>query len=77
MSEKKQRDPRNNPKVGDVIEQTKTGIRIYVTGIDNDNHISWTEKSIKTGKSIGSNRWTLKGWIAIVANDSNVINIAE
>lgn len=68
-----ERDPVNNPIVGDILRQPG-GAQIKVTFSD-DSRVEWVE--IKRRGAGSSNGWTLKAWREIVAQGATIIQRAE
>lgn len=63
------RDPRIDPRAGDVIRQLPSRLNITVTE-RGDDFVAWTSRT-------GTNSWTIRGWQEMVAKNAQVVKRAE
>lgn len=64
------RDPRIDPRKGDLIQQRPSKIKIRVTFTDGEK-IGFAQ--VKRGYLVKPNEWTLRGWQEMVAKGSVIL----
>jgi hypothetical protein len=68
------RDPRIDPRPGDVIRQPNARFRIEVTLRDEANdRVHWLERYAYKAQD---NHWTLRGWQSIAVN-AEILEVAD